>query len=64
MQDPISAFITADNNWQQKLLDAFGMRANETRLCLPGRGEPGSELRGAYDRREAARDAFNATMQN
>lgn len=53
-------FQYADDIWQIALEFEFGVSASDKRYAPEGRGNPGSDLRKAYDAREAARAAWEA----
>ncbi len=56
------ALELADNEWQRQLEATFGRAAGDARYDERERGEAGTPLRRAYDDREAARRAWEATQ--
>lgn len=56
----LAAFEAADEAWQIELENAFP-DAHEARYLPRGKGKEGTPLRAAYDAREAARLAWEAT---
>lgn len=57
-----AALQLADDEWQRQLEATFGRHAGDARYDERGRGEPGTPLRRAYDDREAARLAWEASL--
>ncbi len=55
---PYHQLVLADKRWSSILLTTFGKQAGDKRYTRQGRGEPGSELRKAYDAFCAARDSW------
>ena len=55
---PLQNFQDADDTWEQHLRVAFGAEARQARFQARGEGEPGSEMRKAFDDRTAARIAW------
>jgi hypothetical protein len=53
--DAYAAFVLADDIWQIALECRFGVAASDVRYIPAGKGEPGSDLRKAYEARESAR---------
>ncbi len=54
------AFDDSDAYWDHALQLDFGNEAGQARYEEHGKGAPGSELRRAYDARDAARSAWTA----
>lgn len=50
--------LTADDAWSAELSRAFKGAAGDIRYTKQGEGEPGTDLRRAYDAFKAARDAW------
>ena len=55
------AFEDSDAFWQRALELDFGNDAGQARYEPRGKGEPGTDLRSAYDARERARSTWAAS---
>lgn len=62
-QEATRNFNEADAAWSRELQRVFGKDAGTARYQKQGRGEPGTELRIAYEWRETARLAYEAAWQ-
>jgi hypothetical protein len=52
--------LATDNAWQAELVKAFGKHAGDMRYQSPGKGDPGTALRAAYEARMAAQARWHA----
>jgi hypothetical protein len=55
----LNEFLAADRAWSEELTRVFGKEAGDVRYRNEARGEPGSELRRRYRRRELALKAWD-----